>query len=75
MTTVAPPPVRDPFGSLGWQAWFQSVYQMLRAPLSGATTARPTTGIQVGTVYFDTTLTRPVWYTGTGWVDATGTPS
>ena len=75
MTTVPPPPVRDPWGTLGWQAWFQAVYQALRAPLSGTTANRPTTGLSVGAVYFDTTLSRPVWYTGTGWVDASGTPS
>ena len=73
--TVPPPPIRDAWGSFGWQAWFQSVYQALRAPLSGTTANRPTAGLYVGVVYFDTTLSRPVWYTGTGWVDATGTPS
>lgn len=40
--------------------------------LSGATNSRPswaTTGMQ----YFDTTLRKPVWWSGTAWVDATGT--
>lgn len=39
----------------------------------GTTANRPTDG-QVG-VYFDTTLAaagKPIWYTGTAWVDATG---
>jgi hypothetical protein len=38
-----------------------------------ATTSRPT-GVAVGTMIFDTTLNKPVWYKGSGvWVDATGT--
>ncbi|WP_063285576.1 hypothetical protein [Secundilactobacillus collinoides] len=38
----------------------------------GATTDRPT-GQVTGYQYFDTTLNKPIWYTGTAWVDATGT--
>lgn len=36
------------------------------------TAARPTVGISAGTHGFDTTLGKPVWYTGAAWVDATG---
>lgn len=44
-----------------------------KADLSmGATTDRPT-GQVTGYQYFDTTLNKPIWYTGTVWVDATGT--
>lgn len=39
---------------------------------SGTTAQRPTEGLFVGRTYFDTTLGQPVWYDGTGWVDATG---
>lgn len=39
---------------------------------TGATASRPT-GISTGYQYFDTSLNKPVWYTGTNWVDATGT--
>ncbi|MDP5372523.1 hypothetical protein QU585_10175 [Lactiplantibacillus plantarum] len=39
---------------------------------TGATSNRPT-GQVTGYQYFDTTLNKPVWYTGTAWVDATGT--
>ena len=43
-------------------------------PLVLTTTARqaltPTTWQQV----YDTTLLQPVWYNGTAWTDATGTP-
>lgn len=30
--------------------------------------------IPVGYIYFDTTLNKPIWYTGTIWVDALGEP-
>ena len=39
---------------------------------TGNTESRPT-GKIAGYVYFDTTLNKPIWYTGTSWVDATGT--
>jgi len=42
------------------------------ALLSGATASRPAAPA-TGTMYFDTTLGMPVWYDGSGWVDATGT--
>ena len=44
------------------------------AVFSGPTSARPTIGgwIADGTQYFDTTLGKPIWKKGTGWVDATG---
>ena len=42
--------------------------------LNGATTARPTSPVK-GQSYFDSTLGYPVWYDGTQWVDATGTPA
>lgn len=40
---------------------------------SGTTANRPTVNLYVGRVYFDTTLGLPIWYSGTQWVDATGT--
>ena len=39
---------------------------------TGITADRPTDKA-AGYMYFDTTLGIPVWYTGTGWVDSTGT--
>lgn len=42
------------------------------ASRSGTTAERPT-GINAGFQYFDTDLTKPIWYSGSGWVDATGT--
>ena len=38
---------------------------------NGTTSARPT-GQAVGYQYFDTSLNKPIWYTGKNWVDATG---
>lgn len=39
---------------------------------SGSTDNRPTTNLLSGQNYFDTTLNKPIWWTGTKWVDATG---
>ena len=40
---------------------------------AGTTEARPEGDVAVGKMYFDTTLAKPVWYSGAGvWVDATG---
>ena len=41
--------------------------------LNGDTASRPVAGLYTGLMYFDTDLGYPVWYDGTGWVDATGT--
>jgi hypothetical protein len=41
------------------------------APLSGATGSRPATPA-TGTMYLDTTLGLPIWYTGSVWIDAAG---
>ena len=51
------------YGSQGWYADTQS----------GSTADRPVYNLIVGTTYFDTTLNQPIWWTGSGWVDATGT--
>lgn len=41
---------------------------------SGITPSRPTlpNNKEVGTQYFDTTLGKPIWWTGVKWVDSTG---
>nr|WP_262338818.1 collagen-like protein [Lactiplantibacillus plantarum] len=39
---------------------------------TGDTASRPD-GISAGYQYFDTSLNKPIWYTGKNWVDATGT--
>jgi len=42
-------------------------------PNNGATDARPNQGLQIGQVFFDTTLGYPIWWNGTKWVNASGT--
>ncbi len=39
----------------------------------GATASRPSTLIHTGATFLDTTTKKPNWYTGSAWVDATGT--
>ena len=39
---------------------------------SGNTASRPATPV-AGTRYFDTDLTKPIWFSGSSWVDALGT--
>lgn len=39
--------------------------------LNGATAGRPT-GSVLGQFYFDTTIGKPIWWSGSTWVDATG---
>lgn len=44
-------------------------------PTVGGTNARPTVGMTPNTIgfrYFDTTIGKPIYWTGTKWVDATG---
>ena len=38
----------------------------------GGTSSRPN-NIDTGFQYFDTTINKPIWWTGSSWVDATGT--
>jgi hypothetical protein len=39
---------------------------------NGLTAERPA-GIKIGYMFYDTTLSKPVWWNGTNWKDATGT--
>lgn len=48
-------------------------YNAVPATIIGTSTLR-TKNHTKGTYYFDTTLGKPIWWNGTGWVDATGTP-
>lgn len=45
---------------------------VVSVPPSGSTADRPIASLAVGQYYFDTTLGIPIWYDGSGWVDATG---
>jgi hypothetical protein len=61
----------------------QTVFGILDVPaevnsklvrLIGDTASRPT-DTDPGSVYFDTTISKPCWFTGTIWVLADGTPA
>jgi len=47
--------------------------QATATPSHGTTSQRPTTKLQIGQIYFDTTLDYPIWWNGTKWVNASGT--
>lgn len=38
----------------------------------GTTSERPTNTATIGCFYYDTTLNKPIWWTGDKWIDATG---
>lgn len=62
--------------SKAWRPWFVSVFSLLTGLTQSGTTAnRPASFLWAGRPYFDTTLGKPVWYKGPGWVDATGAPA
>ena len=59
-----------------WAQWTSLVNQTVTAQrMSGSTANRPTKGLWIGRVYFDTDLGHPVWVQSVNpavWVDATG---
>ena len=60
----------------GWRNFFQAVYTICSAlSQSGTTAQRPTRGLWAGRMYFDVTLNLPIWYDGSGWIKADGTPA
>lgn len=75
---LSPPPTMAPFDQDGvphraWIDWTLNLYRSARKYRGSDTTAnRPVNALETGDWYFDTTLTKPIWYTGSGWVDATG---
>lgn len=59
-----------------WANWLMQLWGFVfDLQNSGTTAQRPTTNLYVGKVYFDTTLVYPIWWDGSQWVDATGTPA
>lgn len=57
-----------------WVQWIDLVDRTVSSLRESGTTAkRPTARLWIGRQYFDTTLGKPIWYDGSGWVDATGT--
>lgn len=67
--------IKDPYPMVLTEEALERRLQRLFAaaqPLqSGSTSQRPNRP-PVGTMYFDTTLRKPVWWNGKGWQDATG---
>lgn len=52
-------------------SWVDALGNNALAKYNGTTQQRPTK-INLGFQYFDTTLNKPIWWTGKKWVDATG---
>lgn len=76
--SLSPPPIATPFDVRGipsreWVLWIQEASTYISKHQGFNTTAnRPINGMQTGDMFFDTTLVKPIWYSGSGWVDATG---
>lgn len=61
-----------PYYHNGYEAyWVDALGNDINAKKSGSTEERPI-HIKAGYFYFDTTLSKPIWWTGTQWVDSTG---
>lgn len=76
---ISPPPSQNKIAEDGgmpnssWVEYFSVVFRSINAlQQSGTTANRPTKALYVGRPYFDTTLNRPIWYTGTNWIRADG---
>ena len=81
MAVIGPVPTRDDLPVAGdlarwtepWRNWFSQVRLVCFAQQESGTTAnRPTKNLYIGRRFFDTTLNRPIWYTGTNWIRADG---
>ena len=74
---IGTPPLREPPGdrwTIGWANWFsQAFLACVSVQQSGTTANRPTEDLWVGRIYYDTTLAKPIWYKGPGWILADGT--
>lgn len=79
---ISVPPIKNPVSdgktnNQGWVNWFQNAFYILFSlSQSGTTAQRPTTVLWVGRRFFDVTLSKPVYFKGSGvWVDGAGTVS
>ena len=71
-----PPNATNPDAKIGngWAVWFAQLALIIQAlTLSGTTANRPTRFLWTGRPYFDTTIGKPIWYSGAGWIKADGT--
>jgi len=68
-------PIDDPFpfalNDKALEARLKRLFQKAVPAISGTSIQRPKTP-PVGTMYFDTDLEKPVWWTGSHWKDAMG---
>ena len=56
-----------------WTTFFSNAFTILTSVSQSGTTAdRPVKLLWVGRTYFDTTINRPIWYSGTNWIKADG---
>lgn len=76
---MRPPPIGAPFDTASkpsrvWVEWIKlDLFGVASLNVgNGSTADRPVNGLNVGSHYFDTTLGIPIWYDGSGWVDAQG---
>lgn len=56
---------------------FRNALGYIAGPLKGTTAQRPAltdSSKCIGYIYYDTTINKPIWWTGDKWIDATGTP-
>lgn len=61
-----------------WANWFASVFRVCASVVQSGTTAnRPTENLWIGRMYYDTTLSKPIWVNAVTpsvvWKDAAGT--
>lgn len=76
---LTPPPLLISFDSSGapskaWQDHMYMLYQFARKYRgNGVTADRPTNALETADWYWDSTLQKPIWWTGTAWKDAAGT--
>lgn len=64
--------LRDVFHQV-WDA-VRRIVIAVNEPMSGDTASRPSLALIVGDTFFDTDLGIPIWWDGTQWVNASGTP-
>ena len=80
MSALGPPPSKtlliDPTGmnNAAWVEYFSTLYfTVISLQQRGTTAQRPVKGVYIGRPFFDTTLVKPIWYTGSNWILADGT--
>jgi len=60
-----------------WTNWMTQLW-LKQTPMIGTTAQRPTTNLDLGMIYFDSTLGKPIWLKSVGpnvWVDGVGAVS